>query len=183
MDAKKLEGDLQRIEAEYFAADEDKAAALAALDDLHRSVWNNAGEVAQFRRAVLQTCGGVYIPSVFWPELASFAKDQSNREFIFQIVQALVDSDFDEEMLNRIKPFLVVYFATEKQFELDKIKAFIVDKAHPRVREYFDKMTQFVTKNPASVQTYQRKFGMLQNHFPDFELFGQPVARLEEQMA
>jgi hypothetical protein len=183
MDAKKLQADLQRIESEYFAADEDKAAAIAAMDDLHHGVWNDAQAATAFRRATLTVCGGAYIPSAFWPELATFAKDQSNRDFLFAAIQALVDSDFDDEMLARIKPFLVVYFAAEKQFELDKLKAFIIDKAHPRVREYFDKMTQFVTKNPASVQTYQRKFGLLKNHFPDFELFGQPVARLEEQVA
>ena len=186
MDAGALEDALDKIENEYLENEDDKAGTQTALDEVHRQVWGTPLAV-DFRDQAIHICGGTYIPQVLWVELAQFNADpdtdKSNRERVFDTIRAFTESDFDDDLKNRFKPLIIVYIAMEKQFELDRVKSFIVDKAHPQVKEFFEKMIQFVSKNPASVLTYQRKFGMLKNHFPDFELFSQPLVRLEEELA
>lgn len=184
MDEKQLKARLETIDAAYYNQDEEDAApAIEALDELHREVWGQADEARKFRLAALRVAGGAYLPNIFWAELAAHMRNEGNREMIVEIMQAVADSNFDEAMLNNLKPLLVVYLSREKQFELDKLWSFVIEKTYPRVKEYFDKLLLFVTKNQHSVATYQRKFDMLRDSFPDFERYSHPLTRLEEELA
>lgn len=184
MDEKQLKARLEAIDAAYYNQDEEDAApAIEALDELHREAWGDEAAARKFRLAALQVAGGAYLPNILWAELAAFARGADNRDMIVTVLRAVGDSNFDESMLNKLKPLLVVYLSREKQFEIDKLWSFVVEKSYPRVKEFFDKALQFVTKNVHSVATYQRKFDMLRDSFPDFERYSHPLTRLEEEMA
>jgi hypothetical protein len=51
------------------------------------------------------------------------------------------------------------------------------------VKEYFAKITTFVSKNKNSTDTYLEKFRILMETYPDFELLGLPITKLKEQFA
>ena len=127
-------------------------------------------------------CGGVYIPYVMWAELAQFIEHHNNREQLFGIMQAFVDSGFEEEERKKMKSMLITYFAIEREFEVNKILTLIVEKSHPSVVEYFKKVQTFVLKNKTSVDMYIEKFQMLKDGFPDFELLALPLIKLKEQL-
>jgi hypothetical protein len=81
-----------------------------------------------------------------------------------------------------MKPLIVVYFAKEKPFEVDKLRAKLLTGAHPSVKTYFDTLAAFIENNKVAVQTYRDKFALVRDRRPDFELFSQPLTRLEEEL-
>jgi hypothetical protein len=176
---------IEQIENDYFAQDENQQLALERLHALHFELWDrqDAEGLLEFRAEAALIGGGIYLPYLFWPELHAFlTTDGANRLRIYDMIQALATSDFDEHVQTLLKPLLVVYFSKEKAFELDKLRTFILAQAHASVKEYFDKLFAFVTQNKASVSTYQAKFALVSARFPDFELFAQPLQRLQEQL-
>ena len=117
-----------------------------------------------------------------WVELAQFTADHGNREQMFAIVEAFVNSGFEEEERKKMKSLLITYIAIEREFEVNKIFTLIVDKSHPSVQEFFRKVQTFVAKNKTSVDMYLEKFHMLKHNYPDFDLFALPLIKLKEQM-
>ncbi|MEY3444481.1 MAG: hypothetical protein RLZZ519_2762, partial [Bacteroidota bacterium] len=106
----------------------------------------------------------------------------NNRDQLFAIMQAFVDSGFEEEERKKMKSLLITYFAIEREFEVNKILTLIVEKSHPSVVEYFKKVQTFVLKNKTSVDMYIEKFQMLKEGFPNFELLALPLIKLKEQL-
>jgi hypothetical protein len=183
MDATQLEEALDTIEGAY-AETEDVDAAIEQLAALHASLLEDAELLETFRLNALTTCNGHYLPHLMWVALADFdTEPESARLRIFDILFSLATSDFDERLRNAIKPLAVVYFSKEKQFEIDRVHARVVDGAHPLVKEWFDKAIAFVQKNGHSAQAYVHKFNLLKARFPDFDRFNMPIARLEEELA
>ncbi len=183
MDATQLEEALDAIEAQY-AETEDVDAAIEALATLHRTLLDDPELLETFRLNALTACNGHYLPHLLWVALGQFDTDaEVQRKKIFEVCQALADSDFDERLQGAIKPLMVVYFSKEKEFEIDRVHSRVVDGAHPKVKEWFDKAISFVQRNSHAAQAYVHKFNLLKDRFPDFDRFNMPVARLEEELA
>jgi hypothetical protein len=183
MDAKQLDAALQKIEDTYFANDENAEAAIASLTELHKKVLADPAALALFNEKAALTCGGLYLPYLFWPVLHNFFADETQRTALGKLFHLFGESNFDEETQKLMKPLVVVYFMKEKEFELDRLKTFVLQKLHPGVQEYFAKLMEFVVKNRNSADAYLRKFTLLGGEFPDFERFAQPVSKLEEELA
>lgn len=177
------EDQLQDIEDQYYAQDEEKTAAHQQLMELHRQLFGTPEE-EDFIADAQHICGGVYLPELFWRRLAQFMAESgtAQRQSVHELFQSLVDSDFDENLLLRFKPLATVYMASEKQFEIDRLEAQVFADTHPQVKEYFTKLSQFGTKNPHVVEAYRRKFSLVREEFPDFGRFDLPVNQLEEEL-
>ncbi len=167
----------------YNEKDEDLEFAIDSLKQVHHSVEDDSELFEDFKKDVLSVCGGSYIPIIFWIELNTFFNDESNRMAIFNIIDSFCDSDFTDGIKSNMKPLLITYFAIEKEFEINKLKSFVIEKKHPEVQSFFQKLLNFVEKNKDSVQTYITKFKLLKTKFPDFELMNLPIKRLNEQLA
>ena len=185
MEVQDLPDLLDAIEQRYFDSDEDRAVAIEGFRELHFQVIADAILREEFEFQVLTKAGGEYIPHVFWLALGQFLRTQQaeGRGQLFECFKALVESNFSDELKAELKPLVVVYIANEKQFELDRLMSHTIAHAHPQVREYMDKLIQFVPKNQHSVNTYKQKFDLLRDTFPDFERFGLPLPRLQEELA
>jgi hypothetical protein len=48
------------------------------------------------------------------------------------------------------------------------------------VREYFHSLFRFKEQNLKSVEAYNRKFEIVRQYYPNFELLSLPVQKLEE---
>jgi hypothetical protein len=175
---------LAQLEERYYdELDENREAVVEELSVLHKAALKQGiDEFRAFATEAMEVCGGVYIPYVMWVELAGFIGDQSNREQMFAIIAAFVNSGFEEEERKTMKSLLITYFAIEREFEVNKIMTLIVDKAHPAVQDFFRKVQTFVAKNKTSVDMYTDKFNMLKGKFPDFELLSMPLIKLKEQL-
>lgn len=167
----------------YSETEEDRNEVIDVLTDMHEtSLSEGLDEFRTFSHEAMSRCGGVYIPYLMWTELSNFIEDEDQRVHIFNLVQAFVDSDFEEPEKKKMKTLLIPYIALEKEFEINKITSLIIDKAHPDVQEYFRKIRNFVEKNKTSVDMYVEKFDMLKDYAPNFELMRLPVTRLKEQL-
>lgn len=185
MDVQQLAEVLDQIEQIYFEHDEDRRIAIDAFRELHQQVLADNDLREEFEYQVLTKAGGEYIPHVFWLALGQFlrTKQAEGRKQLFECLEALVESNFSDDLKGELKPLLVVYLANEKQFELDRVMSRIVEPAHPAIKEYVEKLVAFVPKNQHSVQTYKQKFDLLRDSFPDFERFALPLPRLQEELA
>jgi hypothetical protein len=177
-----LQKSLQKIEDRYYNEwNEDRDTVIAELSTLHNDALSRGGEAfREFSDAVQALCGGVYLPYLMWVELAEFVDSQGNRDRIYKLVQAFVDSGFEEDERAKMKPLFITYFAIEREFEVNKIMSLVVEKSHPSVQEFFRKILNFVEKNKTSVDMYIEKFKMLKDYEPNFELLRMPVSKLKE---
>ncbi len=175
---------LTLLEEKYYSeTEEDRNEVINTLTDMHEASLGEGLDVFRtFASEAMRSCGGVYIPYLLWTELANFIEDEEQRVGIFNLIQAFVDSDFEEPEKKKMKTLLIPYIALEKEFEINKINSLIIEKAHPDVQEYFRKIRDFVEKNKTSVDMYVEKFDMLKDYAPNFELMRLPVTRLKEQL-
>ncbi len=175
---------LAQLEERYYdELEEDRDAVIEELAVLHKeALQKGLPEFRAFATEAMAVCGGVYIPYIMWVELAQFIGDQGNRERLFAIVDAFVNSGFEEEERKKMKSLLITYFAIEREFEVNKIMTLVVDKSHPSVQEFFRKVQTFVLKNKTSVDMYIEKFQMLKGSYPNFELLSLPLIKLKEQL-
>lgn len=163
---------------------ESRELVLSELKKLCLQMQNQGEEDYRiFRNQVMDVEGGIYIPFIFWMELSKFFRNVNHRTVLFDVIKAFCESSFEEEDRKRMKPLLITYFANEKEFEMDKVQGLIVDKSHPAIREFFQKITTFVSKNKNSTGTYLEKFKILMDEYPDFELLALPVSKLKEVRA
>ncbi|MEO0473334.1 MAG: hypothetical protein AAF206_27225 [Bacteroidota bacterium] len=175
--------ELEQLEDKFYGEwEEDKGNLSAALLSLHISI----DDPDEFNRFLVQSAdrfGGAYIPYLFWSKLSTFINDNPDaRIYIQQLLKAFVDSNFDDDEQRRMKPLVVTYLAREKDFEIDKIWTKTVDKAHPSVQEYFQKLRNFVNKNQKATEMYCEKFMLLKDSNPDFDLLGLPITQLRERL-
>ncbi|MFN0203687.1 MAG: hypothetical protein ACKVTZ_19325 [Bacteroidia bacterium] len=183
MDIAKL---MEEIENKY--ADQEiedvRGAVIEDLATLNQKVVEDAPALLdKYLVLAAKSMGGVYIPYVFWYKLGEFYEETvATRVFLQELIRIFANSDFEEEEQRQIKPLLIVYLAREKEFEIDKIRTLIIDKTHPKVKDYFYKLFAFVEKNQKSTQMYTDKFNLLKDYVPNFELLSQPVSKLKEML-
>jgi hypothetical protein len=175
---------LEALEERYYdELEENRDAVIEELAPLHEAALKKGiEEFRKFSAEAVQICGGVYIPYVMWVELGQFIVHQNNRTQLFALIEAFVNSGFEEEERKKMKSLLITYFAIEREFEVNKILTLIVDKAHPAVQEFFRKVQNFVAKNKTSVDMYIEKFQMLKDNYPNFDHMSLPLIKLKEQL-
>ena len=173
---------LKKLDEKYYnEQNESKQFAVKELKKVYKSVLNDEDLLQIFMEEAPYVCGGTFIPFLFWITLQKFTENPDNaRPQIFELIKAFCNSDFNEADAHELKPLIITYFAMEKRFEIDKLKTFIIDKAHPDVKTYFNKLLSFVDKNKDSVKTYIEKFQLIKHHTPDFELLNLPITRLKQ---
>ena len=178
-----LEDYLNQIDERFINEEISDDEALDELMEAHQSVFDNEEQLLEFTETVLYICGGLFIPYIFWIELQGFLSDaEQHRPRLHNILRIFTESNFEEKDRSRMKPLLIIYFSNEKEFEVDKVRALIIDKAHPKVKDYFNKILIFVDKNRDTVQTYRRKLEMLKDYYPDFALLNEPIAKLSDMV-
>ena len=175
---------LDALDEKYYDdPDAHRDETIEAFSELHeQSLMEGMEGFRKFAEAAVGRCGGVYIPYIMWTELATFIEEPEERKYIYGIVQAFVNSDFEEPERKRMKSLLITYFAMEREFEVNKVMTLIVEKAHQEVQEYFRKVQNFVGKNKTSVGMYVEKFNMLKEYAPNFDLLRMPVSKLKEHL-
>lgn len=175
---------LKKLDEKYYTEQEESNEfAIKELKKVYKSVLNDEELLNDFMEEAPYICGGAFIPFLFWITLAKFTDDPENtRPQITELIKAFCKSDFNEIDAQELKPLIITYFAMEKRFEIDKLKTYVIDKSHPEIINYFNKLLTFVDKNKDSVKTYIEKFNLLKNHNPDFELLNLPIVRLKETL-
>lgn len=163
-----------------FLETEDREVALEQLKQLHLAQLRNPEALEEFRALALNGCGGIYIPYLFWIDLSGFLQHKVPSKQLFGTIQYFSESNFEDPEKNKMKSLLMAYFGSETEFELDRVRSFIIPKTHPSVQEYLNKILNFVLKNRRSVEVYQQKFRLLASFYPDFELLNMPLARIQE---
>lgn len=175
--------ELERLEDLFYGEwEENKDSLVKELLALHLEF---GADNDTFNRFLVQTgsrFGGTYIPYLFWDKLAYYFDVPEERTYLFNLLQVFTESNFEDEEQKKMKPLLVTYFAKEKPFELNKIRAMIIEKAHPQVKEYFLKLLSFVEKNQKATNMYCEKFMMIKDIHPNFELLGLPITQLREKV-
>lgn len=174
-----LEDMFFEIENDFFE-NENRETTLEQLKKLHLAQLRNPEALEEFRTLVLNGCGGIYIPYLFWINLTGFLNRKVPSNQLFEVIKSFAESNFEDPEKSKMKPLLMTYFGSEKEFELDRIRSFIIQKAHPSVQDYLNKILNFVQKNKRSVEVYQQKFRLLASFYPDFELLNMPLARIQE---
>jgi translation elongation factor EF-G len=174
---------LETIDRFYQEHEDDKKAeVVAALKKIHVALLKSPDDLKVFYDKTQVICGGIYIPYLFWMELIKFLDHPVNSQLMFDLIQAFANSNFEEEEQNNMKPLLAVYFKIERPFNVDKIKAYIVDKSHPQVRYYLRSILQLVEADAKAVDVYKEKVLMLKRYFPNFETLKLPLSQLKEEL-
>lgn len=176
--------ELELLEDKFYGEwEEEKEPLITGMLALHEQAGQDEDLFNRFLVQSADRFGGIYIPYLFWDKLSYFLEVPQERTWLQKLMEAFVDSNFEEEEQKKMKLLLVTYFAKEKDFEVDKIRALILDKAHPDVRDYFQKLINFVKKNAKATEIYCNKFEMLKDVLPDFKLLSLPVTQLKERLA
>jgi hypothetical protein len=175
--------ELEKIEDLYYGEwEEDKDKLVSALTELHLEAGEDEDDFNRFLVQTADRFGGAYIPYLFWDKMAYFLDSPLDRTYVQKLIKAFTNSNFDEDEQMKMKPLLVPYFAREKTFEVSKVKARIIDKAHPDVKEYFYKLMNFVDKNKRATEMYCEKFDLLKDVHPDFNLLSLPITQLKDRL-
>ncbi|MDW8159663.1 MAG: hypothetical protein RML72_12420 [Bacteroidia bacterium] len=174
---------LEDANTEYYRSDEiNKPQLLENIKKIHLSLLRNPEELGEFIEFTMQNIGSIYLPYLFWIEVAKLLDKRHNPELIYQMIEAFCNSDFEEEERNKMKPLLIIYFAMENEFHIDRIKSFIIQKSHKTVQDYFSLIFKFVHHNKRAVEVLIKKMQMLKKYYPSFELLELPVQELEEKL-
>ncbi len=175
--------ELQAMEDKFYGEwEEDRNTLIPELTQLHLNAAEDANGFSRFLVQVSDMFGGIYIPYLFWDKLAYFLKAEEQRTYLQDLMLKFSNSNFEEEEQSKMKLLLVVYFAHEKEFEINKIRAKVIDKAHPEVKEYYLKLLNFTEKNQKATNMYCEKFGLLKDIHPNFDLLGLPITQLKERL-
>lgn len=175
---------LKQLDEKYYnEQEESNEFAIKELNKVYKSVVKDPELLEEFMEEAPYVCGGAYIPYLFWITLAKFSNDpEAYRPRIVELIKAFCRSDFNEKDAQELKPLIITYFAMEKRFEIDKLKTFVINKSHPEIINYFNKLLTFVDKNKDSVKTYIEKFSLIKDQAPNFELLNLPIVRLRERL-
>ncbi|TAE48078.1 MAG: hypothetical protein EAZ89_15935 [Bacteroidetes bacterium] len=174
---------LDDLETLYYGDwEENKEKLLSALMELHLEAGQDENTFNRFLVEASGRFGGAYIPYLFWDKLSYYLDSAPERAYLQKLIQDFVEADFDEEEQKKMKPLLVTYFAREKDFEIGKIRYMLLEKAHPMIQEYFEKLLTFVNKNQKATDMYVEKFLMLRSIYPDFGLLNLPITQLKDKL-
>lgn len=175
--------ELEKLEDHYYGEwEEDTTQLIQGLTEHHIQLTDNRDGFNRFLVQTAERFGGAYIPYLFWHKLADFLETPEERIYIQELIRVFIESNFEDDEQRKLKPLLVVYFAKEKDFEVDKVRTKYIDGAHPQVREYFNKLLTFVDRNQKATNMYIEKFEMLREVFPDFDLMNLPITQLKEKL-
>ncbi|MEO1216239.1 MAG: hypothetical protein AAFY45_22055 [Bacteroidota bacterium] len=175
--------ELEKLEDKYYGEwEEDKGPLIEEMTKLHMSVGEDEDSFNRFLVQTAERFGGSYIPYLFWDKLSYFIDTPEERYYIQELIKAFANSNFDDDEQRMLKPLLVTYFAKEKVFEINKLRAMLIDKAHPEVREYFMNLLNFIEKNQKATEMYCEKFELLKTVHPDFSLLRLPISELREKI-
>ncbi len=167
----------------YGEWEEDREKLVKEIKALQDSLADDPEASREFEFRVISYFGGAYIPYVFWSQLGKFMDSpEDERPFLQEIIKIFSKSDFEEAEVTKMKPLIVTYFAKEKEFEVNKLRTLVIDKAHPTVKEFFMSMLQFIHKNDKATTLYQLKFDLLKNRYADFSMFNKPLSYLRENV-
>lgn len=175
--------DLEKLEDQYYGDwEEEKGPLVKALTEMHVEAGEDEDTFNRFLMQSASRFGGTYIPYLFWDKLSYFYENPDERIYLHELLGVFSDSNFDDDEQKKMKPLLVTYFAREKDFEINKLRAKVIDKAHPTVREYFLKLLSFVERNQKATGMYCEKFELLKDIHPDFTLLNLPITQLKEKL-
>ncbi len=180
MDLPKL---LDDLEDKYGPGEpeENKAALIQELYDIHMQTISDEDLLNRFTVLASERFGGVYIPYLFWVKLSDYYEYELDRSYLFTLLKAFANSNFSIEEQKMMKALIIIYFAREKEFEINKYFTLHMSDIHPNVKEYFQKLLQFVEKNKKSTDMYCEKFEILKDVQPDFDLMNTPLSKLKQQ--
>lgn len=175
--------ELERLEDSFYGEwEENKEPLVKELLALHLEFGSDHDTFNRFLVQTASRFGGAYIPFLFWDKLAYYFDVPEERTYLFELLRVFSESNFEEEEQKKMKPLLVTYFAKEKPFEINKIRAMIIDKVHPEVKDYFLKLLSFVEKNQKATNMYCDKFMLIKDVHPDFELLSLPITQLRDKV-
>ncbi len=174
---------LQKLEDKFYGEwEEDRNTLVSELSKLHKEASSDPDTFSKFLVQSADMFGGIYLPYLFWEKLSEFMKAEEQRTYLQDLMIKFSNSNFEEVEQSKMKLLLVVYFAKEKEFEINKIRAKVIDKAHPEVKEYYLKLLNFTEKNQKATNMYCEKFELLSGIHPDFELMALPITQLKEKL-
>lgn len=174
---------LQKLEDKFYGEwEEDRDVLVSELSKLHKEASADPDTFSKFLVHSADMFGGIYLPYLFWEKLSQFMKAEEQRTYLQDLMIKFSNSNFEEVEQSRMKPLLVVYFAKEKEFEINKIRAKVIDKAHPEVKEYYHRLLSFTEKNQKATNMYCEKFELLSEIHPNFELMALPITQLKEKL-
>ncbi len=188
MQIQKIDENLDKIE-NFYREDEEtrKQQTIEAFKKLHKALYELKEKYPDvydyFLRTASEYAGGIYIPYLFWDPLFRFIhNDESARATLQYLIDAFATGDFEEEEQQLMKPLLSIYFYYERTFEKERFKATYYKQYHRDVQNYLDELMEFGQKNKRSIAIYVKKFKLVGNQFPDFELFSLPLDEIQSQM-
>ena len=175
--------ELDQLEDKFYGEwEEEKTPLLKEMTELHSKAGEDEDLFNRFLMQSSERFGGSYIPYLFWDKLSYYYESPDERAYLHELLKVFANSNFDAEEQKKMKPLLVTYFAKEKDFEINKLRAKVIDKAHPTVKEYFLKLLSFVEKNQKATSMYCEKFELLKDIHPDFDLLNLPITQLKEKL-
>lgn len=180
-----LRTQLSALEQKFYnELGENKDLILEVLKKMYNNFKENDQETLKVFKAIIPDFfGGVYIPFIFWEELAEFYNNNDeNRESLNKIIEQFASSNFEESETRKMRQLLIAYFAVESRFQVDKMIHTIVHNAHPDIQKYFEKIIDFIDTKPNAVGMYQEKFSLIAERYPDFDLLRLPLAKLKAQL-
>lgn len=173
---------LDEIDATYRESEDQKRPyVIESLSNLHISLLRS-NNYQEFLQNSANICDGIYIPYLFWSELVKFLDNPTESQNLFYLIKCFSTSAFEEEEQNKMRPLLCIYFTKERPFAVDKIRAQIIDKAHPEIRYYLRTILNFVAEKPKAIDAFVEKLNLLKRFFPNFEIFNLAVDQLKEHL-
>ncbi len=156
---------------------------VASMRHLHGEAMQDPEAYTEFVQEAPNVCGGAYIPHLFWIELSRLGTEQENIDEMQRLLIAFTESDFEGPVMTQMKPLVAVFGAKASDFEVNRMKSKVVAKAHPSVKEWFEKHLHFETTSPGALKAYEQKFDLLKHYFPNYQLFELPLDEIEAQLA
>ncbi len=171
---------LQAIAAQAATSPEE---ALAQLEALHQEVLENPEARRTFEQEAPKVADGLYLPHLFWMYLAAFRRDPASyRPFLEYLLQLFVQQPSSPAVEKRLRPLLCIYLSEESPFYIEKLWDFFQRHARVEKYEYMESVKSFIARNPNTVQIFRKKFELVGDYFPDFELFSLPLPQLRQEL-
>lgn len=173
----------ERLEAIAAQAAVSPEEALAQLEALHQEVLDDPEARTLFEQEAPKVAEGLYIPHLFWTYLAAFRQDPATyRPFLEYLLQLFVQQPPSPFVEKRLRPLLCVYLSEESPFYVERLWDFFQRHALPEKYEYMEAVKNFITRNPNTVEVFRKKFDLVGEYFPDFELFSLPLPQLRQEL-
>lgn len=173
----------ERLEAIAAQAATSPEEALAQLEALHQEVLEDPDARTSFEQEAPRVADGLYIPHLFWMYLAAFRQEPAlYRPFLEYLLQLFVQQPSSPSVEKRLRPLLCIYLSEESPFYVEKLWDFFQRHARVEKYEYMEAVRKFIERNPNTVEVFRKKFNLLGEYFPDFELFSLPLPQLRQEL-